>query len=468
MLPNLKINSTFLLVATIGLLPLPANAQISPDGTLPTEVNQNGNLTTITGGTTEGSNLFHSFSEFSVPTGNEAFFNNADSIDNILSRVTGGNISNIDGLIRANGSANLFLINPAGIIFGQNASLNIGGSFLGSTADSILFPDGIEFSATDTQTPPLLTINAPIGLNFRDNPGSIEVQGANLRVQPGQNLTLVGGNVSLVDGARISAPGGRVELGGLSATGTINLNENLSLSFPENVAKADVFLEENSSINVRSNGGGSIVVNADNLTLTGESLILAGIGQNTGTADAQAGDIVISVDDTVSLEENSSIANSIGNNGLGNAGNIELTATNLSLANRSTLGSQTLAQGQGDTGTVRINVSDSLLLDNSSSIRTQILDGAEGNAGDVEISANSIELSNRALIFSNTRGVGDAGNLIINADDSIALKDSDFQSQVQENAIGNAGNIEITTSSLSIVSLINPSGTINSRIFTNN
>ena len=113
-------------------------AQVTPDGTTNTTVNPNGsNNFTIENGDRAGGNLFHSFDQFSVPNGGSAIFNNPTDISNILSRVTGGNISNIDGLIQANGSANLFLVNPAGILFGNNARLAIGGSFFGTTADSM-------------------------------------------------------------------------------------------------------------------------------------------------------------------------------------------------------------------------------------------------------------------------------------------------------------------------------------------
>lgn len=141
-------------------------AQIVSDGTLSTTVNSPDDSNfTITGGSQSSTNLYHSFSQFSVPTDGAAVFNNKLDVQNIFGRVTGGIVSDINGLIEAQGTANLFLFNPAGMIYGPNARLSIGGSFLGTTATSIEFAGEHEFNL-DTQTTPLLTISTPVGLQF--------------------------------------------------------------------------------------------------------------------------------------------------------------------------------------------------------------------------------------------------------------------------------------------------------------
>ncbi|MEL6162917.1 MAG: filamentous hemagglutinin N-terminal domain-containing protein, partial [Cyanobacteria bacterium J06628_3] len=180
-----------------------STAQITPDQSLPnpTLVNQNNNTSVITGGTQAGNNLFHSFQEFSIITGNTASFQHNPDIANIFSRITGKTPSNIDGVIEvlqnngAASSANLFLINPSGIVFGQNASLNLGGSFTASTADSFIFDNGTEFSAVNAvENQPLLRVSVPVGLQFGSNPGTIinqsQANNQGLGVQPGKTLAL--------------------------------------------------------------------------------------------------------------------------------------------------------------------------------------------------------------------------------------------------------------------------------------
>ena len=190
-------------------------AQIVPDNSLGRENSVvtpiNSEIERIDGGAVRGANLFHSFQEFSIGEGRGAYFTNPSGIGAIFSRVTGSNPSHLFGTLGVLGEANLFLINPNGILFGPNAQLNMRGSFVASTANSFVFPDGEQFSATTPNAPPLLTVNVsvPVGLQFEGEPGAV-VNTGNLTVASGENLTLVGGTV--VSTGQISAPGGEVAL----------------------------------------------------------------------------------------------------------------------------------------------------------------------------------------------------------------------------------------------------------------
>jgi filamentous hemagglutinin family protein len=480
-------------------------AQVVPDQTLPvgerSQISGDPNFQ-IDGGAIRGSNLFHSFQAFSIPIGSSVVFNNDLSIANIISRVTGNSISNIDGLIRANGTANLFLINPNGILFGNNARLEIGGSFSASTADSVKFADGFEFSAIAPQ--PLLTISAPLGFQYGSNPGEIRSQGAQLQVPDGQSLTLAGGAIA-INGGKLSAPGGRVELTG----------------------RGDVAIGSDAEVDVRSGGGGSIAITGRNLTVTGTGTrIRAGIAADSGTVGAQAGNIDINVTEAVKLDataksDRTVISNTVAVGATGNAGDINITAGQLALTNGAIINTTTdglgnagnitiLAQGRtsfdgfdaniygsglyswvGDTargqgGNIRITTGSLFVTDgavsgdvngrgNAGDITIVARDTVsfsgllfylgsavvgEGKGGNFSITANSLLLRNGARIDMSTYGIGNGGNVNLDVGDIVLdgfyLKNggglpTSILSNVQKRAIGNAGNITIRTNSLTVI-----------------
>lgn len=462
---------------------IPVQAQINSDGTLPSHVSQEGKVLQITGGVQAGSNLFHSFQQFSLPTGYTAFFNNNSNIANIISRVTGGSISTIDGLIKANGNANLILINPSGINFGPNARLNIGGSFLASTASSIIFEDGREFSAISPHNP-LLTVSVPVGLQMGQNPGAIHVQGTGhnltvfepifspitrdnnprgLSVNPGNTLALVGGNINL-EGGVLTAEGGRIELGSV-AQGLVTLNSTppgWTLGYEKVQSFQDLTLRSQSLADTSGLSGGSLQVQARNLSLSGGSLLLI---QNQGFQPA--GNIWVNATESVEISgtnNNATVRSSLTNEtvGSGQGGDVVVTSRRLVVQEGATIVAKTVAPGTGKGGNVNLNVSDSVQVIGASAINPSVTSSivaatfGAGDSGNNTLSTARLTAMGGGTIATATFGIGKGGNLNINATDAIeiigiepilfapsALLASTFNQ-------GNAGNLTVNTPQLTI------------------
>jgi filamentous hemagglutinin family protein len=444
-------------------------AQIVPDATLPqnSNVTLEGNTSVITGGTVAGSNLFHSFKQFTIPTGSAAYFNNVLEIQNIVSRVTGSSISNIDGLIQANGTANLFLLNPNGMILGPNASLNIGGSFLASTASSLKFADNTQFSAAAPQTTPLLTVSVPIGLQFGGTAGSIANQspvissnGTDLRVQPGRTLALIGGDVRL-DSTTLRASDGRIELGGVSGAGVVGLNvesNNLSLSFPNDIARADVSLANGTLVDASGEFGGDIQVQGRQITLTdGSQIVIETLGSET------EGALTINASESVKLTEESGLfTGAIGAAGTGS--DITITTEQLSvqdseISTNTFLTSKGPRISRGEAGDLVIIATELVELIGTSA-DGQVPSGlftqasGENDAGDLTIATGQLIIQDGAQVGASALGEGSGGTLTITASESVELvgtsNDGQLLSSLSTQAMGSgdAGDLTIATGQL--------------------
>ncbi|MBD2329179.1 filamentous hemagglutinin N-terminal domain-containing protein [Alkalinema sp. FACHB-956] len=460
-----------------------ASAQVIPDGTLPTTVTHSNAVDfTIDNGARSGSNLFHSFNQFSVPTGGSAVFNNALDVQNIFARVTGGTASTIDGVIKTNGSASLFLLNPSGILFGPNAALNLGGSFVGTTANSIKFADGVEFSATHPGNPPLLMMSAPIGLQMGRSPTTIAVQGkgndamfptANLGLvsSPGTTLALVGGNITFAGGV-VTAPSGRIELGAVT-NGTVGLAKTpvgWQLRYAQAQEFGTVNLTQRSSLwapaAVTNPFGGIQVVGRD-VVLNQSQIAATAIGSVT------SGNIQIHAQRSLSLgglhvnaqAPSAWIVNLVGQGAAGNSGAVSVQTGNLVLQDGAAIETLSLGSGKaGDiqvqaetisaNGTVAVKSPFSPIGSSSSRIGSSVY--ASGSGGNLNIAARQIRLTDSGFIgtLGLPSATGTTGNVTVTATEDITASGISALSLISSGIAsdtfgrGHGGTVQLSTGTL--------------------
>ena len=431
---------------------------ITPSG-LNTQVNLSANPPAgkvqydITGGTRPegGPNLFHSFGDFGVPSNNIANFRNEATLptNNILARVTEGNISNIFGTIQTQGfgNAKLFLMNPAGFLFGPNATVNVGG-MVATSADYLRLA---ELDATnagvfhaDPAQASVLT-NAPIAVFgfLGSNPGAIIVRGSEFSVADGQRISLVGGNITIQAGtpdggiarpARLLAPNGNILLGSAASPGEF---EAATLQPLPNVNGPSF------------NSFGSVALS------TGSHIAVSG----TNNVSIRGGEFVLSVNDAMLTTSQSSgppekILLSPGslimtsNFGPESGADIQLIASNIELDNSII---STITAGNGDAGNILLAgnrfQSESTLITSSSTPLPGFL-GGDGGTIQLDI-AQDAYLSNSS-IDAQTVANGKAGNVFVEAT-KLTLNSSNLSTGTapQNGAIGgNAGDIQVTVGQL--------------------
>jgi filamentous hemagglutinin family protein len=465
----------------------PATAQSVPviaDPSLSTQVSDLGGQNfQILQGSRAGSNLFHSFQDFSIPTSGSVTFVHDLGINNIFSRITGGQVSSIDGRLVTSGSANLFLLNPAGIVFGPNASLNLAGSLLATTASSIKFSDGTRFSAI--AQPQLLTVSVPVGLQFVGNSAGIQVQGPGhnvtgrsrpdrrtplvngatpqeLTVNPGQNLQLVGSDL-LLDGALLRVPQGNLALGGVQV-GTVTIAPNGQLDYGQVSQFGNVTLATQSLLDGSGPGGSSLQVQGAQVAFRGGSVALM---QNTG--DLASGTISLKASQSLRFSgttPNGQLQTGVHAQqlGIGGGGLVQLQAPEIDLMDGALINTKSFSRARS--GDIQVAAGDTLRVKGFSPIDTSNFSGiltytyTDGRAGDVTVTAGQLKALDSGSIGSATLDLGNAGNVTVTAADSIVLSGQEakfgqfstiFDISVGSRAgSGNAGDVVVTTPRLLI------------------
>jgi filamentous hemagglutinin family protein len=477
-----------------------ARAQVVLDGSFGTSGPLTGPNYNITAGVglTRGNNLFQSFSQFNLKAGDVATFTGPANIQNILSRVTGGSPSSIDGTIRSGiAGANFYFINPSGVIFGPNASVDVSGAFAVSTANYLKLADGAKFVAALGADDSMLSSAPVVAFGFLDGAsGSIDVSGS-LRSAPGTPLSVIGSTVNVHDGATLEALGSQINLTGVSSAGEItpSIQASIKGGVPAQsdptppgtvVIRGGRLVVENAHVDVSNTGGnlvvdltdslevlnggqlttensgatkgGSIFINAPKVTVDGQDgALLTQIAAQTSSDDplGAGGDVIIKSD---SLDVLGGLLSqiSVSTSGAADAGRVDITTGAMRVEDASQISANAApvsGGGPGGAGGQVVIRADSLDVGTAATISASTL--GDANAGSIDITAHSISIDN-ASVTTYSSGAGNGGDIRVQSD---TLSLNGMFGSITALALGinsglpagNGGNIDIKTGSLQLL-----------------
>ncbi|MBE9069515.1 S-layer family protein, partial [Leptolyngbya cf. ectocarpi LEGE 11479] len=429
---------------------LPSYSQsIIPDDTVGTTVIGNGPFT-VTGGTQQLTTLFHSFQDFSPNTADVLFQLNdpQDAVNVVIGRVTGTNTSVIDGQLQLTGGNNpdLFLINPNGITFGANANLLLPGSFFASTAESVLFNDGLSFSSRVPEPVPLLSVSVPAGLQFGALASPITVEQGSLVVNPGESLGFLGGELRFT-GSFLNAPEGELSLGSVTPGSQLALApDTFLLDYTNATAFQDITLDQATYADVSGNGGGIFQVQGRTVRVLEDSLLEA---SNMGSANGTL--VSIRASERVELIGDYDFPSSaiyVDVYGSGRGNHLIIETDQLVLSQSAFVTTETFDQGAS--GGMTIKAKDLLIFGNPDAdgvptvLSSRTFDSGLG--GDLTITVERLISQEWSVISVDTVGAGTGGNLNLNVGQLI-LQDG-AQVGTGTFAEGNSGNLTVTATEL--------------------
>jgi filamentous hemagglutinin family protein len=439
----------YFFIVVLGIVPA-IHAEVVLDGTL-------GSAGTLLGpdfaieahlGQQVGNNLFHSFRRFNLNHNESATFFGPNMIENVISRVTGGEISHFDGKLRSlMPNADIYFLNPAGVMFGPNARFDVPGSLHISTADYLRLGKEGRFDASFPERS-LLTIAPPSAFGFlSQSPAGISKQRGFLRVPTGETLSFIGGDLTLQDGqvaigensvinSFVGAPSGQVNLVSVASSGEVPVKpETISdIAFEKfgTITITDTTTGINNldrgiaNVDVSGAGGGNVYIRGGKIIFDNGYVYADTLGEEDGQR------ITVNASDELVLANSSLITTAVFENETfdktsGDAGDIMVTARQITLTEGSRISSLSRVP-KANVGNISVFAQESINM-----------------SGRFSVSANENYSSG---IFSNTMSTGKGGKIAIVAQTLTVQDDGDIRTDTQ--GFGDAGDISVQVDTLTL------------------